>query len=54
MKVFKGMLAALTIGSVVMFTGCASDCCGTEGKCCDAAKKCPADCKKECCMKKEK
>ncbi|MCM8526597.1 MAG: hypothetical protein NE327_08785 [Lentisphaeraceae bacterium] len=50
MKVFKGILAALTVGSVVMLTSCASDCCG---KCGDKeAAKCAADCKKACCAKK--
>lgn len=49
MKVFKGILAALTVGSVIMLTSCASDCCG---KCGDkAASKCPAECAKACCAK---
>ncbi|MFN3167714.1 MAG: hypothetical protein ACE37H_11695 [Phycisphaeraceae bacterium] len=28
-------------------------CCGTDGKCCKAAKACPADCTKACCKKAE-
>lgn len=32
MKVFKLVLAALTVASVVMLTSCASDCCGKCSK----------------------
>ena len=52
MIALKGIFAALTIGSAVMLTGCSSDCCPSEGKCSETAKKCPADCSKPCCAKK--
>ncbi|MCM8538953.1 MAG: hypothetical protein NE328_01640 [Lentisphaeraceae bacterium] len=50
MKLFKGILAALTVGSVVMLTSCSSDCCGKCGG--KEVAKCAADCSKACCAKK--
>jgi hypothetical protein len=48
-KLFKGIAAVAAVSSFLLFTGCSSDCCGSE-KCkaekaacakCDGACKCP-------------
>ena len=39
-KILRGLAAVAAVSSFLMFTGCASDCCGSE--------KCKEKCEKKC------